>query len=186
MRPRDRLLRAAASVWAADPSASLDAVALAAGVGRATLHRHFPTRVDLVRAAALEGLTALAEAVETVTATADAPGARLDALIDALVPFGDRLHFLLVTQELLGDATVRRAEAQIDGPIRQLLDDAASARDLRADVPSGWRFRALEALLYAAWTAVAEGAVARLDAPGLVREAFRRGFGIGAAGGAAS
>jgi hypothetical protein len=81
---------------------------------------------------------------------------------------------------------VQRAEAQIDAPIRQLLDDAANARELRAGVPSGWRFRALEALLYAAWTAVAEGTVARLDAPGLVRDAFRRGFGIGADGGSAS
>lgn len=186
IRPRDRLLRAAASVWAADPSASLETVAAAAGVGRATLHRHFPTRIDLMRAAALDGLAALADAVEMVTAAATSPGATLDALIDALVPFGDRLHFLLVTQELLGDAALQRAEAQIDGPVRRVLDEAAAAGALRSDVPSAWRFRALEALLYAAWTAVAEGEVARRDAPRLVREAFRRGFGSGSTEGSAS
>jgi AcrR family transcriptional regulator len=184
--PRDRLLRAAASVWAADPSAPLETVAAAAGVGRATLHRHFPTRVDLMRAAALDGLAALADAVEMVTAAATSPGATLDALIEALVPFGDRLHFLLVTQELLGDAALQRAEAQIDGPVRRVLDEAAAAGELRSDAPSAWRFRALEALLYASWTAVAEGDVARRDAPRLVREAFRRGFGRGPADGSAA
>ncbi|WP_345780906.1 helix-turn-helix domain-containing protein, partial [Gemmatimonas sp.] len=44
---RDRIVEAAATVWAADPSATLDVVAQRAGVGRATLHRHFPSRAAL-------------------------------------------------------------------------------------------------------------------------------------------
>ncbi|MFO0230533.1 TetR family transcriptional regulator, partial [Gemmatimonas sp.] len=64
---RDRIVEAAATVWAADPSATLDVVAQRAGVGRATLHRHFPSRAALIRTAALEGIAALAAALDAAT-----------------------------------------------------------------------------------------------------------------------
>lgn len=175
--PRERILLAAATVWAADPSAPLDTIARAAGVGRATLHRHFPSRVDLLRTAALDGIDAMARAIADARLEACRPAEALDLLVDLLVPFGDRLHFLLVTGDLLADPELAAAEATIDAPIRRLLDAAAADGVLRAGVPSAWRFRALESLLYAAWTAVAAGEVARLEASALVRDAFRCGFG---------
>jgi AcrR family transcriptional regulator len=181
LAPRDRLLLAAAAVWAADPSASLDVVAQAAGVGRATLHRHFATRADLMRSAALDGIAALATALHAAALDSRPPAEAIDALIDLLVPFGERLHFLLVTGDLIDDAEVLAAESSVDAPIRRVLDAAVEAGVLRAGVPRAWLFRALEALLYAAWAAVAAGELARLDAPGLVRDAMRRGFGTTAA-----
>jgi len=174
---RDRIVEAAATVWAADPSATLDVVAQRAGVGRATLHRHFPSRAALIRTAALEGIAALAAALDAAALGQRRPAEALDALINILVPFGDRLHFLLVTGELIDDPDLAAAEAAVNASIRQLLDAAAAAGVLRNDLPAAWRFRALEALLYAAWTAVAVGEIARLDAPELVRDTFRRGFG---------
>ncbi|MFN9216054.1 MAG: TetR/AcrR family transcriptional regulator [Gemmatimonadota bacterium] len=174
---RDRIVEAAATVWAADPSATLDVVAQRAGVGRATLHRHFPSRAALIRTAALEGIAALAAALDAAALGQRRPAEALDALINILVPFGDRLHFLLVTGELIDDPDLAAAEAAVNGSIRQLLDSAAAAGVLRNDLPAAWRFRALEALLYAAWTAVAVGEIARLDAPELVRDTLRRGFG---------
>lgn len=180
LAPRDRLLHAAATVWAANPSAPLETIAEAAGVGRATLHRHFPSRLELMRAAALHGMDALAAAIDVVTREPQPPEQALDALIEMLVPFGDRLHFLLVTGDLLGDEALTVAERAVDAPIRRVLDAAAATGALRSEVPAGWRFRALEALLYAAWTAVAEGSLARQDAAPLVRDAFRRGFASGA------
>jgi len=174
--PRERLLHAAATIWAANPSASLETIAESAGVGRATLHRHFASRLDLMRATALHGINALTSAIHDATREAQPPDEALDALIEVLVPFGDRLHFLLVTGDLLGDEAVTAAELAVDTPIRRVLDAAAATGALRPEVPAGWRFRALEALLYAAWTAVAEGSLARQDAASLVRDAFRRGF----------
>ena len=44
LRNHAALLDAAAAVLAVDPSASLAEVAARAGLGRATLYRHFPTR----------------------------------------------------------------------------------------------------------------------------------------------
>ncbi len=50
LRSRERILRAAAPLFARDPQATLSKVAAEAGVGRSTLHRHFPTRRDLAHA----------------------------------------------------------------------------------------------------------------------------------------
>ena len=45
---RDRILDVARGALAADPSASLNSIAKAAGVGPGTLYRHFPSREALV------------------------------------------------------------------------------------------------------------------------------------------
>ncbi|MBA2637750.1 MAG: serine/threonine-protein phosphatase [Solirubrobacterales bacterium] len=65
-RSRERILRAAATLFARDPQATMSAVAAAASVGRSTLHRHFPTRRDLARG--------LAQADRQIAASPD-PGA---------------------------------------------------------------------------------------------------------------
>src|SRR5580700_7544652 len=45
---RDRLLEVARDALTADPKASLNSIAKAAGVGAGTLYRHFPSRESLV------------------------------------------------------------------------------------------------------------------------------------------
>lgn len=45
-----RILEAAHRVLAGDPGASMEQVAVAAGLGRATVHRHFPSRQSLLAA----------------------------------------------------------------------------------------------------------------------------------------
>ncbi|MCS7477906.1 TetR/AcrR family transcriptional regulator [Umezawaea endophytica] len=72
-RNRDRLVAAASAVIAeAGPEASLEEVARRAGVGSATLHRHFSSRAELLEAV-------LHDRVRTLCALADelltAPGA---------------------------------------------------------------------------------------------------------------
>lgn len=176
--PKARLLAAAARVWSRDPAAGLGAIAQAAGVGRATLHRYFPGRPDLLRQAGVAGLVALAEALEGLDADLP-PEAALRALFQVLVPFGDRLHFLVVTPELEGDSQIQAAEARVDARVLPLLERCTKAGLLRADLPPGWRDAVLEALLYATWAAVARGEVAPLAAPGLLHETVMRGLGPG-------
>jgi AcrR family transcriptional regulator len=58
-RNRDAILRAAREVFDQEGAlASLDGVALRAGVGSATLYRNFPTRDELLAAVMYEGTTA--------------------------------------------------------------------------------------------------------------------------------
>lgn len=174
---RARIIAAATRIWSADPSAPLDAVANEAAVGRATLHRYFPARADLLRAAAIDGILTLDEALATAGLADHAPADALRTMTDILVRFGDRLHFVLIAGDLLGDAAVAEVERRVDTRLHALLDRAVTDGTLRADVPKAWRFRVIEAIVYAAWSAVAEGDLAANDAPGLVYDAMMRGLG---------
>ena len=73
-RNRQRILNAAASVYARNPKASMRAVADAAGVGRSTLFRHFPSREDLEGALKQRQAQAPAEDVTELSSVRRAGG----------------------------------------------------------------------------------------------------------------
>ena len=62
------------------PDVALDEIARRAGVGNATLYRHFPTREDLLAAVYADELTALCEHGAALPDAPDAGGALLDWL----------------------------------------------------------------------------------------------------------
>ncbi len=173
---RARILDAAAQVLSADPSAGLDAVAAAAGVGRATLHRHFTSRADLVRETGRTGLQQLSAALADAALDRRGPRDALRVLCEILVPFGDRLHFLLASPEVASDRVFADAERAVDARILPVLERCVATKVLDRRIPQAWLFRAFEALLYAAWTAVATGDLARNEAPSLLLDACLHGF----------
>ncbi|WP_103343776.1 TetR/AcrR family transcriptional regulator [Amycolatopsis sp. CA-126428] len=84
-RNRQNLLVAAESAFNAEGAgASLDDIARAAGVGNATLYRHFPTRRQLIDAVYEERIRALCELATEVRAT-EPPGAALLGWLRAVV-----------------------------------------------------------------------------------------------------
>lgn len=172
-----KLLDAAATVLARDASASLGDIAERAGVGRATLHRHFPTRRHLVRALTLDALHRLAQASDQIARAAQGPEQAFRLLIEAIVPLGDRYRFL-ASDPLRGDETDVRIVYD-----RRRSDLTAHAEALKAagliarDVPTPWVVASIDALVHAAWQAVEAGEIARLDAPDLVFATLTRGLG---------
>ena len=90
---RDAIVRAGVELLAQNPGAALADVAARAGVGRATVHRHFPARDDLLRALAIDALDATDAACADLD---DAPTAvaALERMFEALVPLGPRYAFL--------------------------------------------------------------------------------------------
>ena len=83
-RNRERLLVAAEAVIARDGAgASLEEIARRAGVGSATLHRHFPSRRALLDVVFHEGVVRLCRRGEEL-ATGDDPAASLTAWLSEL------------------------------------------------------------------------------------------------------
>ncbi len=156
-RRRQALLGAAAAVLAQRPRATLAAIAAAARMSRATLHRVFPSREDLVRALALDGVAA---AEQALVRARRARRGRLDELFAALVPLGPRFHFLLNEPWIDRDPRLLARQTALFARIDDLLMRERARGVLRDDVPRDWQRRILLEVVWAAWTAVAEGTLA--------------------------
>ncbi|MEV5480368.1 MULTISPECIES: TetR/AcrR family transcriptional regulator [Streptomyces] len=97
-RNRETVLSAAAGVFVTSGvDAPIRQIAAQAGVGMATIYRHFPTRADLVSAVYQHQIEACAEAGPNLLANADSPLDALHQWVDLFVDF-------LVTKHGLADA----------------------------------------------------------------------------------
>lgn len=168
------LLETATEVLVADPSASLADVARAAGIGRTTLHKLYPTRHALLVALARDALDVLERTYADAgldgpdTATDADPAAALRRLVVALVPLGPRVEYLMRERSLDVEPDLTARVEALDEPVRALVRRAQAAGRLRAGVPDEWVVASLNALVYAAWELVALGRLAPVAAPDLV------------------
>ena len=139
------ILEAAARVLAVGgEQASMNDVAAAAGVARATLYRYFPSRQalldELARVAAAEAGARLASArVEEVAAE---EGVR--RAVRALIETGD--PFTVVARERVRPDPEQFEEHVLE-PLRRLFEQAQSAGEIRDDIPSSWLTDALVGLV---------------------------------------
>jgi TetR/AcrR family transcriptional repressor of mexCD-oprJ operon len=129
----ERLIDAAARVFTErGTSAAMAEVAAAAGVGRATLYRYFPSREalleGLVKAAAAEVESRIADAeIDTVDVREG-----LSRLCRGFMTAGARYAFLAT----MGDEAAKEPEQErhLAGPVRALLERGVEEGVLRADL----------------------------------------------------
>lgn len=139
---RARILEAADEVFGTGgPAASTEDVARLAGVGIATVFRHFPTKLDLLTAVLTDRLDQLADRARELAADPD-PGAAFVRFFTEVV---DGATTKLTIADALSDAGVSRerdeapeAVAQAGERLRQafgdLLQRAQGSGGIRADV----------------------------------------------------
>jgi AcrR family transcriptional regulator len=156
----DALLDGAATVLTARPAASMDDVARAVGVSRATLFRRFPSRSALIGTLCRQAVEAFVAATEGVGQDGD-PVVALRALVGRLVPLGAR-YGLLATQpveELVERELLARAAAG-EERVRALVRDGQAAGVFRVDVDPEWVMTALTWLVVGAADGVRLGRLA--------------------------
>jgi AcrR family transcriptional regulator len=171
---RPPLLDVAAEVLVADPAASLAEVAEAAGIGRTTLHKHYATRDDLLRAV---GHRAVDLWEQALAAVADGPDGGLRAIITSMVVVGSQLGFLWRTPALHRDQALEERSDATQEATLAVLRRAADRGVLAPGTPDWWLLDTFFSLIYVAAESVAEGKLAPNDAPGLVTSTFLRGIG---------
>lgn len=172
---REAILAAARTAWNADPAATLATIASDAGVGRATLHRHFDGRDDLLRVLALQSIHEIDEACEELALVASSATDALRRMIEIVVPLGDRYHFLTRMGELLHDPVIQRETDRELEELAQMVRAAQAEGGLREDLPTAWIVRSCDALIYAAWLAIGEGEVDQDEAAALVVHTLLQG-----------
>ena len=147
------LLDVAAAVLVADPAASLAEVAEAAGIGRTTLHKHYATRDDLVRAVGHRAIDLWEQAVGAVTGE----DGGLRELIAAMIPNGPQLAFLWRTPAFDHDDEIRARWAAAEERCLAVLRQAQERGVLSASAADWWLRQTFYALIYTAAESVQAG-----------------------------
>ena len=150
---RNALIEAGFVVFARNASASLAEVAAEAGVGRATLHRHFAARKDLISALATRAEEELDAAVENALEGATSHADALQRIMVAIVPLANRQLFLSNDPDAYGPE-IAEAQAKSDAELREAIDAAKREGSLSSEMHTVWIAQVFEGLVYAAWTAV--------------------------------
>lgn len=168
------IIEAAFQTFNESPGASLGTVADRAGVGRATLHRHFSSRQDLMVALAKTAMDELDQAIDTATADAQTHTEGLQQALAAVIPLASRQWFL--SHEDFGEEPelAARHEAGI-AELYAEIDAARGEGSFADDLPTHWIADVYENLIYAAWTMVREEHATPRQAADMAWRTFLKG-----------
>ncbi|UUU32376.1 TetR/AcrR family transcriptional regulator [Streptomyces sp. CA-210063] len=137
-RNQETLLDAAAAVFVeSGVEAPVRDIAARAGVGTATIYRHFPTRADLIVAVYRHQVEACAEAGPALLAAGPTPYAALGSWIDLFVDFLVTKHGLaaVLQSDNAGFEALHAYFLDRLVPVcGHLLDAAAEAGEIHSDV----------------------------------------------------
>lgn len=131
---RDRILDVARDALAADPAASMNSIAKAAGVGAGTLYRHFPSRESLVLGVYRKEIDALVTLASALLAR-HPPLQAFRIWCERLTRFGrmkygvaDIVHAAVSDQDMEGTYT------PMLGAVRQLIEACTGAGAIRPGI----------------------------------------------------
>lgn len=173
-RTRAAILDAAAEVLITTPAASLGQIATAADVGRTTLHRYFPERLDLLRALARHVTELSTEAIERAEPGGGTPQAALRRVVEGQFDLGPILLFVYSEPALAGDAELWAELAQSENAVDTILIRVGETTG--ATLPLSWQRRTFWALLYAAWEAAKQQTTPRHELVDAIMTTLTRGI----------
>ena len=128
---RHHLLEAARDALAADPAASLNSIAKAAGVGAGTLYRHFPSREALVLGVYRQEIDALV-ALAPALLVKHPPLSALRRWCERIARFGRVKHGVAdLLHAVISDQDLKETYGPMLGAVRQLMDACEAAGDIR-------------------------------------------------------
>jgi AcrR family transcriptional regulator len=140
-RNHEAILDAAGAILADTPQASMNEIAAASGLGRATLYRHFPDRAALI-ASLHEQVRERARAIVTEQLDNAADRDPIDVLTDlavAIAGVGDRFRFLMHQEDAEAQASKRpRHEHEEGEPLRQFIAAAQNAGSITSELDHEW------------------------------------------------
>ena len=168
------IIDAAIVLLAAEPEASMERVATAAGVGRATVYRHFASREHLVRAILDQALQDARDAVIGSRPDDGTPVEALKRAVQAILKVADR--YRLVRQIPRDDVELRQRAEEVGAPLTAIVGRGQRSGDFRSDLQPRWCASALGALIQAVTVELIDGEVRERDACRLVVSTFVDGI----------
>lgn len=150
----EAIVEAAIRSMNANPGASMSEIATRAGVGRATLHRHFRTRDDLLDTIGARCIEEMNAAVLAVDSEGHPAIERLRIMFEAVVPLGDRYNFLRYDTGRYEDSE-DAYKAQLQW-VASLVYDLKAEGNLDPQIPARWAIAQIDQLVWSAWKEVSD------------------------------
>lgn len=172
---RDHVLRSAAALLTRKSTATMDEVAKAAGISRATLHRQFAGRDALVRALETLGIEECEAALDDARLDEDPAQEALRRFVTRIEPAAALLAFLYSENQLYEGEEQNAGWARIDARMAALFRRGQAGGEFRIDLTPAWLTDALYGLLTSGAWAVAEGRLAPKDFTYMIAEMFLGG-----------
>lgn len=170
----EQILDAAAQVLAQRPDATLQSIAMAAGVSRTTIFNRYATRDSLIEALAIDTLERIGSAMSRVpTATDGDPTRVLTEVTQVLMELGPRTAFLRLVPGWGNDLESHWKKAAT--PLAIYIAELQSRGYLRGDQPARWLTASYIGLLFAAWDEISAGELGVNQAARLIVESWLSG-----------
>jgi AcrR family transcriptional regulator len=145
-----RIMDAAVDALASDPEASMAEIARQAGVVRATIYVHFPTRESLIEAVTNRAIAEATAAIEAAEPERGDPADALRRVVATAWRTLGRYHPLVAINTHLPQSELRHRHAGVLSALEPLIERGQRDGTFRADVPAAWHLSMLLALVHAA------------------------------------
>ena len=163
------ILDAALEALASDPDSSMSEIARRAGVVRATIYVHFPTRTALLDAVMEYAVELVVEAMRGAEPQRGEPVEALERVLRATWRQLGQFHALLAINiaRLSAEELHRRHRPMLD-QLEPLIERGQEKGVFRRDLPVAWQLAVLRAIVHAASTEIRGGRLAESDAEALM------------------
>jgi AcrR family transcriptional regulator len=145
-----RILDAALDALASDPEASMAEIARQAGVVRATIYVHFPTRESLIDAVTERAISEVTRVVEAAEPQRGEAADALARIVTAAWRALGRFHALVAVNTRLPQDELHRRHEPLLAMLEPLIARGQRDGTFRPDVSATWHLSMLLALVHAA------------------------------------
>jgi AcrR family transcriptional regulator len=170
------ILDEATSLLIEKPNASMNEIAEYAGIGIATLHRYVESREQLMIHLGFRAIEVVSETMKGIQLDEDHCENYIPELIEALIPLGDKIHFLAHDATVNYNVEIEKADAQLRAPVLHVIGLLQQKGYFRQDFDRKWILDVLYSLLFLTWQQVMSGDIARKSASALVLDTFYYGI----------
>jgi AcrR family transcriptional regulator len=159
------ILDAALEALASDPDSSMSEIARRAGLVRATVYVHFPTRESLLDAVMEHAVALVAEATRDAEPQRGEPREALERVLRATWRELDRFHALLaINTARLSAAELHRRHLPVLSQFAPLIERGQKQGLFRSDLPVSWHLAVIRAIVHAASNEIQSGRLAESEA----------------------
>ena len=158
------ITNAAVEALASDPDASMAAIARRAGVVRATIYMHFPTRESLLDAVMEHATALVADAIRQAEPNRGEPTEALERVLLATWQQLSQFHSVLgINISRLSAKELRRRHLPMTKQFIPLLERGQAEGVFRSDVSATWLIAVLRAIVHVASTELQAGRLSQAE-----------------------